>query len=892
MKKILFITLTGAMALASCVQFDFDGARETAIKENAEEVFGLIDPKQDWSNITSGTVTLTADASLKDITKVQILSESPYFNDNAKILAEADVTKGQTVTLNYDAPRGTTRLIAACVDSKGNFFIKGFNVDESKVSFNKSSQARTRGITRGADDIPDLSGLSMQFSNSEPSFNAARTALASSNSSFSQWKDSNWENDRLWAVGGGISSSSWSVNNGTIYRNADPITEEEKQELLDIFNSTLQRVVVNNKRIDNLKNINESSAVQFFNNHLVSDGKAPITIIPVQLASTEAYLCDIYYYYYKLEDIPAGISETEYIKSLPKFKVADMGDERSAFSSITGVATTDNDLNIQKVHEYLLPFYGDPSEFMLKEKSISYLGYKTDGKFYRIRCSDNTYMTYTTNADNNLKAKYENDAENIADQVWQIFFNENGYVMFYNVGSQQFLNYDYKNYSDGKLYPGFLAFDKNLDFGRFCFAVCDKNNKIYDKNNIPISEVVHLMDYDRNVVLKSDASKRIARDISNKKDRATIQWTFEPYEPTKDLAKVNDDDFKVDVLPTTLPTPTAIIGEGYRIGIMLRKAVNDNVNADKNGCLYSYGELNKEINTYGNFRNAMDNYSMKENDPRIAMFSANDKTYLTFEDGADCNFNDIIIEIGGSSVSKIVANSTSDTGSAPSYTTEAVYDEASTQEQVKLSGIYMFDTIEEAPNSFEPFTMCFEDRPIEADYDMNDVVLRCIRDRENKALVHLSIIAVGAYDRVYIRGIEGELVSGTNLMDNEVHALFGKEFAENDDRYINTKPDLETTHNYITGCYRIGENVSIPQFLTKIYIKNETMIGEVGVPKTGEPPYALIIPGDFNYPRERTSIINAYENFKGWATNIFQYNNWLNNPVDDKVYTNPASRSK
>ena len=889
MKKILFITLTGAMALSSCVQFDFDGARETAIKENAEDVFGLIDPKQDWSNITSGSVTLTADASLKDIAKVQIYSESPYFNDNAKILAEADVTKGQTVTLNYDAPRGTTRLIAACVDSKGNFFTKGFNIDESKVSFNKSSQARTRGITRGADDIPDLSGLSMQFSNSEPSFNAARTALASSNSSFSQWKDSNWENDRLWAVGGSTSSSSWSVSNGTIYRNADPITEEEKQELLDIFNSTLQRVVVNNKRIDNLKNINESSAVQFFNNHLVSDGKAPITIIPVQMASSEAYLCDIYYYYYKLEDIPAGVSETEYIKSLPKFKVVDLGDERSAFSSITGVATTDNDLNFQKVHEYLLPFYGDPSEFMLKEKSISYLGYKTDGKFYRIRCSDNSYVTYTTNADKNLKAKYENDADNIADQVWQIFFNENGYVMFYNVGSQKFLNFNYKNYS--KSYPGFVAYDKNLDFSQFCFAICDKNNKIYDKNNIPISVIVHIMDYDRKVTLKSDQSTRIASGTNNK-DRATIQWTFEPYEPTKTLAKVNDDDFKVDASPTTLPTPTAIIGEGYRIGIMLRKAVDNSVTTNKNGCLYSYGELNKEINTYGNFRNAMDQYSMKENDPRIAMFSANNKTYLTFEDGADCNFNDVIIEIGGSSVSKIVANSSSDTGGAASYTTETVYDEASTQEQVKLSGIYMFDTIEEAPNSFEPFTMCFEDRPIEADYDMNDVVLRCIRDSKDKALVHLSVIAVGAYDRVFIRGIEGELVSGINLMEKEVHALFDKEYAENDDRYINTKPGIGATNEYKTGFYRVGENVSIPQFLTKIYIENETMIGEVHVPKTGEPPYALIIPGDFDYPLERTSINNAYENFQGWATNIFLYNNWLYNPVDDKVYTNPASEPK
>ena len=37
---------------------------------------------------------------------------------------------------------------------------------------------------------------------------------------------------------------------------------------------------------------------------------------------------------------------------------------------------------------------------------------------------------------------------------------------------------------------------------------------------------------------------------------------------------------------------------------------------------------------------------MQWTDPRIAIFTANNKTYMCFEDGADCSFCDMIFEIG------------------------------------------------------------------------------------------------------------------------------------------------------------------------------------------------------------------------------------------------------
>jgi hypothetical protein len=217
MKKVLYLTVSCVLALTSCTEFDFDANNSALAKENAENIFGMIDPKQDWSNVTSGNVTVTANANLNNITKVMILTESPFFNNQAKVLAEANVTKGETKTLFFDAPRGQERLIAACADDKGHFFIKGFNLGDSQVSFvSSASNARTRGIAKAEIESPNLSGISANY---KQSYNASRTISANSSSNFPAWKNTNWDYDRLWEPTGSLSGS-WTLNAGTIYTNA------------------------------------------------------------------------------------------------------------------------------------------------------------------------------------------------------------------------------------------------------------------------------------------------------------------------------------------------------------------------------------------------------------------------------------------------------------------------------------------------------------------------------------------------------------------------------------------------------------------------------------------------------------------------------------------------
>ena len=840
MKRISNWAIIALLAFSSCAKDfnSYDPSEE--IKNNAENVFGIIDPNQDWRTVTSGTVTITANADLDDITKVQILTESPFFNDQAKILAEAEVTAGQTVTLNYDAPRSNSRLIAACVDSNGKYYIKGFNMEDKAVSFRPSAPAMTRGIgiTRAPSELPNLS---LDFNESFLSYNAIRTL--SNNSS---WKDKNWENDRLWQPTGSENYNGWTISNSTIYRNATALTEDEAATLKDIFDASLSRYDGGKPR-NNLQFINESSIVQLYGNHLESNGKAAITLCPVQAASTEAYWCDIYYYYYRTEDIPGGTSEADYIKTLPKFKAIDVNDERQAFSAVTGIALTAKDDHFIRLHEYLLPFYGNASEFTPRPSTLSMYNYTSDGKFYRISNLSGGTTHYITNGakDDDLKGAY---TENIEEQLWQIFKHKtNGTFMFYNVGSKKFL---WCNGADGEVgRPEIKKISEN-SLQNYTFYITD--SKI---NPTESRTKVYLYTYNKNKCFKSDGGTKLG--IGNKgSTNDTREWTFEEYSESYfgSVSPISDFNLPFDLFPGSIATPSepvsAIIPEGYRIGFMIRKnggEETEKVYLDKQGCLYGYGELNTEINTYGQFKSAV-NYGMELNSPRMATFTANNKVYLCFEEGADTQYSDVIVELGS-------------TGEL---------------------GVLMFDYVQEVKNM--PYTMCFEDRPNIADYDMNDVVLRCTR--KSATQLELSLIATGAQDQVNIEGIEGTFVSGTDLNNKEVHGLFGV----SNSTYVNTQL-ADNVISPVTAVYEVSESTTIPQFLTKIYIRNISQNGnEIRVPKLGEPPFALIVPGDFNYPIERVSIINAYTAFNTWANNANNYGRWLDSFVESKIYPNPSSR--
>ena len=657
MTKKLFFILASSLLIASCSKHEIvpitpPSDDQQATKDRAKEILGNIDPAQEWNSIKSGSVTIVADAQLQDIVKIQILTESPILNENAKVLAEANVKNGESVTLSYDAPNVYSQLMAACVNKNGVYYQKVFNIGETNVRFtsNTSSQVARRA---SADDAPSFTTLKLK--KPRQSFNAQRTAH-SSESAYRFWKDSKWENEQMWDLADNQTfDKGWKLdemtNRGHLFRDINGFADGEQATVEAIVNSALNKYDKSgwNGKRNNLNSVRNSEYFKKNANHIITNGKSPVTLIPIQAYNDEFKQDHIYYYYFKDEDIPAGMSEEDYIKQLPKFKAI----------QVERVQTTQE---------------------------------KNAGAFYR---------------------------------------------------RQEFL----------------LPFFKN--------APQEGNNEA-----------------------------------------------------------------------------SAIFPAGYKIGFLNQKYSGDSYTATNSGCVYGNGLLNYEVNHFGQFLSAMDKSKggkidggMDFTDPRIAMFTANNKTYMCFEEGSDCNFSDLVIEICGG-----------------------------------------FDEQNETPEpEAEAYTMCFEDRPNQADYDLNDVVIRCIRKSKTQLL--LSLVACGGNDDVMIQGAEG-----WNHNGKEVHAIFNASGAGKDgNRFINTMSG-GTRLEAVSALVTVPEGVTIPQYLKKIYIENKTMGKTIKIAQKGEPPFAVIVPLDFSYPMERQCITQAYKNFVQWAQNVNASEDWYLFEESDKVF--------
>jgi len=848
MKLKVFFVFGILIAIVSCNRYDIDSIeesrRERDAKEaatNAEKFFGTIDPNQDWNSTRSGVVTVTADADLAGITKVQILTESPFQNPYARVLSETNAINGQTVSLSYDAPNVYDRLFVACVNQDGTYAAKGFNVSESKVSFQGTTTRASRRAGVSSYGFPALSNFVLPINKSFLSYNAIRAIRSAQgetkNANISLWKGKGWEKERFWRNNSSYdtkakeykitySGSDWYMQNFSIRRDVTTgLTAAEKENLEDIFNTYLfwKDDTEENRRKNNLSLIRNSTMVSLYNNEMQSSGE-PVIISPVQATSCEQQYCDLYYYYYKPSDV-AGMTEAQqvqYIKELPKFM---------AMSCYDAVLNIKGSAEFFKNHEYVLPFYGDVSK--LKTENIE--GYTTDGKIYRIRNGFKYndayyYMVYDQGENNRLNTKYEDELQELPLQLWQIFKNaDNTSCYLYNVGAQCFLYYS------GSWNTSWTSAEYVED-----------NCKSYDLE-ITADDVYHFKRQNSQQRLGSDLQPYKNLGIWSDKNTTTgtCDWYLEEYDGNRSFVAKTD----IQKLKSTYAAESFAIPEGYYIGFLLRKMMTNapdaynhyfknTYNAVNNGEIYADGRLNNEINNYPNhFLGNKNTGIIDDNDPRASIFSTNDKTYVTFEDGSDANYVDLIIEVSNG-----------------------------------IKGVS-----EMTEPEAEAYTMCFEDRPNQADYDMNDVVLRCIR--VDATTLSLTLVATGANDDVVIRG-----ATGWQYNDQEAHAIFHATKPDaNGNRFVNTVVGgvkREVMSQYVD----VDEGTTIPDFLKGIYIENKTTGRTIRLSQKGEPPFAIIVPEDFQYPQEQAPITGAYKEFIDWAQNVNNSNDWYRFEEADKIF--------
>lgn len=264
--------------------------------------------------------------------------------------------------------------------------------------------------------------------------------------------------------------------------------------------------------------------------------------------------------------------------------------------------------------------------------------------------------------------------------------------------------------------------------------------------------------------------------------------------------------------------------QGYKIGFMLR---NEGKDVHK-GELYCDGRLNGEVNKWGHLASA----KLGENDSRMAWLNGNNRYFLCCESGTDRDFNDIVFEIAG--------------------------------------GI---EPIGEIPDiDYNVYTFCYEDTP-DGDYDMNDIVIKAKRIKDTQ--VEYSIVACGAYDEIYVYGINGKKIKNSL----EVHSMFKTE----PNNYVNTVPSQDY-FTPITEVINVNKNFSFLNESTQPYIVDATINNTVKLAKAGEDPHAIMIPYNLKYPIERVCIKDAYSKFNEWGENEIISTDWYKYPVSGKVY--------
>jgi hypothetical protein len=570
-----------------------------------------------------------------------------------------------------------------------------------------------------------------------------------------------------------------------------------------------------------MENVRNSDQVSLNHNYLISTGSGPITVTPVMMASSDLNSCYLYYYYYNPSEIPAEMTEDEYLKMLPKFRAIMCHHTMAA----AGIDLNKGSESFFKKHEYILPYYGEPNELIGVEGETKNMC-KTDGKLYRFRNGqqlngESYYMTYlgqSGNMSDKLATKYNDNADNVANQLWQIFTDPNGRVLLYNVGSQLYLCPDQymtvMSTDVEKAKRNAYILNQYGDYWRFW-----SHNSWDDNQNSYIR------------CIGTDLTKKNSKRVSTDKtvgDEERSKWYLEPYTGSKVIAK--KEEFVHSTTPLVIKAESTIIPKGYRIGFMLRKlkgsqkeADNSIVKATNNGCSYGDRRLNQEINQFpGHFGEANSRYSMAIDDPRMAVFEANGKVYLTFEDGSDCNFSDLIIELGGSV--------------AP---------------------------VGYIPDVFgQVYTFCFEDRD-EGDYDLNDVVIKAVR--ENATHVTYSIEACGGMDKVYLRNVHGNILNE----ETELHSLF------NASGIVNVGSSHQES---VSETIEVEPSFSFSDEEKMIYIYNATTGKEIRLAKQGEDPHAIMVPGDFKYPLESTCIKNAYPAFVNWSKDRTTAIDWYISP--------------
>lgn len=180
-----------------------------------------------------------------------------------------------------------------------------------------------------------------------------------------------------------------------------------------------------------------------------------------------------------------------------------------------------------------------------------------------------------------------------------------------------------------------------------------------------------------------------------------------------------------------------------------------------------------------------------------------------------------------------------------------------------------------------PWTIAYEDVARNADFDFNDAVIKVVPNYEKEECC-VTVMAAGSTSKMYLHydGPDGDINLG------EIHELLGS----NSSTKINTTTDLPQAPFVQVGCVKWPKGYTMEKDARRFYI--EIQRGTCSdcsdvitlADKPGQTPEALLVAGEWKWPKEGVNIMDAYEQFADWSKDITKLSFW-------NWYTNPKSNS-
>ena len=336
MKKLLSLAVLGLVLLSSCVKgFDApeptptpdpdptptSGVTDEEIKKHAEEVLGFTIPEdQDWKTTTNGTINVNASSSVKKVAIMALVGQTDEDGESFNsmtVLNEVNTNNQTSLSINYDAPSKYEGLYAAFYTDNGCMYEK---IEGNSVSYSRA--AKTRGV-----DVFSFPEGEYSIASSESSYAAQRTGYLVDGVT----------DEKLYSFNdyAGLKMSAPAYSNGYANRLRDLIFA----------------YFPNGRTHKNYAKV-LASGYSDDNAYRTTTGEnSPIVVCPIYKCDgatkygNEVYNSDLYYYYFKENDLNNAADKVAFLQNLPKYKLIpfnqhfgetedDVLEKRSAFACL------------------------------------------------------------------------------------------------------------------------------------------------------------------------------------------------------------------------------------------------------------------------------------------------------------------------------------------------------------------------------------------------------------------------------------------------------------------------------------------------------------------------------------------------------------------------------